>query len=237
MTENNDDVFDLNKEMKDKGFKSPLGQFIKRNPYWVFLYNWGIINEGAPRVVAAVEIIDCFRRCQFPPIGKNWMDTLNGKEYTRNYYKTHKDLWVGYYLKNKEAIDEYHKEYRKKNKHKAYETLKEWKANNRDWYNSTELKRNRRLKEQTLTHYSNDKLSCVICGESRLDCLSIDHINGNGTEHRRKLGRNGNSFYRWLKGNNYPDGYRTLCMNCQFIEHLSKIRKDMANKYSYIGKN
>ena len=73
MTENNndDDVFDLSKEMKDKGFKSPLEQLIKRNPYWIFLYNWGIINGGTPRVVSATEIIDCFRRCQFPPIGKN----------------------------------------------------------------------------------------------------------------------------------------------------------------------
>jgi len=73
MTENNDDddVFDLSKEMKDKGFKSPLGESIKRAPYWLFLYNWGITNVGPPRVVAAVELIDCLRRNQFPPIGKN----------------------------------------------------------------------------------------------------------------------------------------------------------------------
>lgn len=71
MTENDDDVFDLSEEMKNKGFKSPLEQFIKQNPYWLFLYDWGIINGGASRVVAAVEIIECFRRNQFPPIGKN----------------------------------------------------------------------------------------------------------------------------------------------------------------------
>jgi hypothetical protein len=56
--------------------------------------------------------------------------------------------------------------------------------------------------------------------------LSIDHINGNGAEHRRELKRTtggstgGHDFYRWLKNNNFPDGYQVLCMNCQFIKKI-----------------
>jgi len=53
------------------GKEISLKQSIKRNPYWIFLYNWGIINGGTPRVVSAGEIIESLRRNQFPPIGKS----------------------------------------------------------------------------------------------------------------------------------------------------------------------
>jgi len=133
-------------------------------------------------------------------------------ERSRNYYKTHKDQWVRYRLENKEKIREYLKKYRKENR-------------------NAKLRGIQKLKEQILIHYGNNKLSCVICGEGRLDCLSIDHINDNGAEHRRELGIIGGAFYRWLRRNDYPPGYQTLCMNCQFIKRFSKIRKDLVSKY------
>ena len=55
---------------------------------------------------------------------------------------------------------------------------------------------------------------CVGCGESELACLSMDHINGGGNRHRREVGSH--SIYDKLKKNNYPPGFRVLCMNCQF---------------------
>ena len=39
----------------------------------------------------------------------------------------------------------------------------------------------------------------------------IDHINGKGTEHRKKIGFN---IYPWLVKNNFPEGFQTLCCNC-----------------------
>lgn len=58
---------------------------------------------------------------------------------------------------------------------------------------------------------------CIGCGESDMCVLSIDHINGNGNIHRKidNVGT-GTTFYQWLIRNNYPEGYRVLCMNCQF---------------------
>ena len=47
--------------------------------------------------------------------------------------------------------------------------------------------------------FERDNNRCVICGEPRLACLSIDHINGGGTEHRKELARKGSSFYDWIK--------------------------------------
>ena len=58
---------------------------------------------------------------------------------------------------------------------------------------------------------------CVCCGETEVKFLSIDHINGGGSEERKNglHGRNGSEFYIWLIKNNYPkDNYQILCFNC-----------------------
>ena len=65
---------------------------------------------------------------------------------------------------------------------------------------------------------ANGRLACVMCGESRLACLSIDHIDGGGVSHRKELNAYGYRFYKRLKKDNYPKGYQTLCMNCQFVK-------------------
>jgi len=78
--------------------------------------------------------------------------------------------------------------------------------------------KSRNLKISVLTHYGNGKLECVRCGENRLPCLSIDHINNNGCIDRRTSKIYGNRFYKILKQTNFPLGYQTLCMNCQFLK-------------------
>ena len=78
-----------------------------------------------------------------------------------------------------------------------------------------------RLKAKVLTHYGNGRCACVKCGFDDIRALTIDHINGGGAEHRRKIGSYAHSIYPWLRINGYPDGYQTLCMNCQWIKRLS----------------
>ncbi len=55
--------------------------------------------------------------------------------------------------------------------------------------------------------------SCVCCGETLYEFLSVDHIDGGGTEHRKSVGSN---IDRFLIRENFPDGYRVLCHNCNF---------------------
>lgn len=76
--------------------------------------------------------------------------------------------------------------------------------------------RHTRLKREVLTHYGNGKCACVRCGFEDIRALSIDHVNGGGAQHRRELGSK--SILVWIRNNNYPDGYQTLCLNCQFIK-------------------
>lgn len=57
---------------------------------------------------------------------------------------------------------------------------------------------------------------CKCCSEDQLDFLTLDHVNGDGAEHRRAVGRGGTAFYQWLRRNNYPNDppLEVLCWNC-----------------------
>lgn len=72
---------------------------------------------------------------------------------------------------------------------------------------------NAKIKTEVFNHYG---VICKCCGESYLPSLTIDHINGGGNKHRRelKINRGGTSFYRWLRAQGFPVGFRTLCYNC-----------------------
>ena len=78
------------------------------------------------------------------------------------------------------------------------------------------------IKYRTLLHYSKTtEPSCQCCGETCLIMLTIDHIDGGGNQHRAKetKGRGSETFYRWLRDNNYPNEYRTFCFNCNVAAH------------------
>lgn len=65
------------------------------------------------------------------------------------------------------------------------------------------------LRKYSVTPYP----SCVCCGETVIQFLGLDHINGGGRQHRRTVG-NGYAYYRWLKKHEWPDGFQTMCHNC-----------------------
>jgi hypothetical protein len=70
-----------------------------------------------------------------------------------------------------------------------------------------------RIRQEVLTHYGG---ACRCCGEATDEFLSIDHIDGGGSQHRKRLNRYGGKMYRWLKALGYPPGFRVLCHNCNF---------------------
>ncbi len=59
-----------------------------------------------------------------------------------------------------------------------------------------------------LEHYGG---CCACCGESRFEFLAIDHIEGNGNKHRKETTSH---MARWIVKNNFPNGFRILCHNC-----------------------
>ncbi len=114
-------------------------------------------------------------------------------------------------------------------KEKARAKSKAYHAKNRKAANTVSITRYRELRvsinarlrqvTQALKAYVFGKYGgavCACCGENNLIFLTIDHINGGGTKHRREMGGGGRFNYRWIVRNNFPPGFQVLCMNCNF---------------------
>lgn len=94
---------------------------------------------------------------------------------------------------------------------------------NRDkWYviNEERLKlynkkTRRKIKLEVLIYYGGNPPKCACCGESRIEFLTIDHINNDGAKHRKETKMHtGYQFSLWLIRNNFPEGFQILCWNC-----------------------
>ena len=86
-------------------------------------------------------------------------------------------------------------------------------------HRETWLGQARRLRMKVLDAYGNQ---CACCGETTPEFLSVDHVNNDGSAHRRELKGFGRSIYRWLAMNGYPqDGrFQLLCHNCNMAKGL-----------------
>lgn len=67
-----------------------------------------------------------------------------------------------------------------------------------------------RLKADVIEGYGG---ACRCCGEAEPQFMTLDHIDGGGSAHKKAV--NGNQMiYSFLRANNYPSGYQLLCFNC-----------------------
>jgi hypothetical protein len=79
--------------------------------------------------------------------------------------------------------------------------------------------RNNYIKNRDKVFNAYGGYKCCICGEDRKICLTIDHINNNGAEHRKKIGKNSKQLIGWIIRNNYPPLFQILCRNCNWIKY------------------
>lgn len=82
-----------------------------------------------------------------------------------------------------------------------------------------------KIRNETLMHYSDGNLSCGRCGFNDIRVLELDHINGGGNLHRKRLTGNAKSgggitTYLDLKSKGFPSGYQVLCRNCNWIKYI-----------------
>ena len=154
------------------------------------------------------------------------------REYDQRWVEQNKDKVLGYYKKyystHKEQLSEYQRKYRaglspEVKRRRLQEYRRRWKAKYPEKYRAQRIKWREycnKLKELVLTHYGGNRCACVMCGEARSACLSIDHIDGGGRAHGRETKCTGNPFYLWLRRHGLPKGYQTLCMNCQWVKRV-----------------
>ena len=80
-------------------------------------------------------------------------------------------------------------------------------SKHRDKINERQKLERRLARVQVLEHYGS---VCVCCGVTDFEFLAIDHVNGGGRQHYKQVG----DLVRWILKNDYPEGFRILCHNC-----------------------
>ena len=151
--------------------------------------------------------------------------TQDKNRWRKYYLKRRKDgYWKKYRAKNREKLNLKIKEWRQKNKDKDREYHRKYRNEHKEYYRQYHNKnyhlkrvkyyqnRNFKLRMIVLNHYSNNNPKCVCCGEKEYKFLGMDHINGGGNIHRKKIGFR--SMTGWLIKNNFPTGFQILCHNC-----------------------
>lgn len=93
-----------------------------------------------------------------------------------------------------------------------------WQARNPEqWAEIRRLKARKRHAANRLAALAHYGGACACCGETFEGFLVIDHIDGNGNEHRKAMGARTGVFL-WLKRNGYPPGFQVLCANCNMAK-------------------
>ena len=140
-------------------------------------------------------------------------------EYRRNYYYDNREEQLQkrkeYTQKHKIEQNKKHREYYQTHKESIKIKNKRYREKNRERVNKQKSGRSKILqqerKRKIIEYYSKGKNCCNCCGESIMDFLALDHIEGGGGKHRNEVKSN---FYQWIIKNDFPVGFQILCHNC-----------------------
>jgi hypothetical protein len=124
----------------------------------------------------------------------------------------------------KECQAAYMREYVKNNLPHRIALSKAWRVKNPERARRRDRGYTLKLKTEVIDALGG---KCACCGESHIAFLSVDHINNDGAEHKRKL-FNGKTIggsstvYRDIRKQGYPrDKFQVLCFNCNCAKAYS----------------
>lgn len=128
------------------------------------------------------------------------------REAQRRYREAHREI-----LRDRD------REYRETNHEADLDRKRRYRETNHDADLESKRRYHAAVRAKVLTHYSPyAPPRCACCGAA--DRLTIDHVNGDGAEHRKELFGDPNrayaGFYLWLIKQNFPSGYQVLCNPC-----------------------
>ena len=81
---------------------------------------------------------------------------------------------------------------------------------NRQW----RKKRRLEIRQRVVEAYGG---KCICCDESHWQFLTLDHPEGDGQADRAKHHNTTDQLYGWVIKNGFPNNYRLLCMNCNWV--------------------
>jgi hypothetical protein len=97
---------------------------------------------------------------------------------------------------------------------KAREKMRQWRAapENQEHNRQTQKSLRDRARDTALEHYGGSPPRCACCDERNPFFLTLDHIDGNGREHRANVVKC--TLAQWLCRSGFPPGFQVLCYNC-----------------------
>lgn len=157
--------------------------------------------------------------------------TEEQREYKRRYYLANREKLLAAVKARQEAKHEEYLAYQRRNRVEKAEEYRAksraWKAANKERHlessrrysreHAAEISEKRRAQRRALKQTVIDAYggACACCGETALEFLTIDHVNGDGADHRRLLGSaQSRRLYEELVAEAFPAGFRALCFNC-----------------------
>ena len=100
------------------------------------------------------------------------------------------------------------------------EAGRRYNAKNRDSIAARRRAWQQKLRDQVFAAYGGYRCSC--CGETQPSMLTLDHVNNDGGEHRKRepAMRWAKHLYAWIIAQGFPKDLQVLCYNC----NISKFR-------------
>jgi hypothetical protein len=151
-----------------------------------------------------------------------YTDKEKSKQYQHEYCETNKERLKEYrrnkYLNNRIKYIEESKLYGKSHKEHKKEYDKLYRETNKEKIKSY----NENLKKSAykiIAEYRNSDVTCWNCGEARWQCLTIAHLNNDGSEDRKYNGR-GHTLYRAIINKKRKcDDLQLECYNCNNVNY------------------
>lgn len=135
---------------------------------------------------------------------RNYRPSEANKEQHRKYYQRNRATILAHCKRRRDGRNPEQYE-----AHLAYQ--RQWLKHNKTRQYALGKERRARLKDEVFIAYGGWRCAC--CGEDERIFLTLDHINNNGAEERRKVGQTYRLF-SWLRRQKFPSGYQVLCFNC-----------------------
>ena len=135
---------------------------------------------------------------------------------------------------------EWFKKYRKENKARIDQKLKEWKEKNKEKYGEYQKKFQSERYQKNKEQFVQEQLTrtakyrnivygaygniCNCCGETNSMFLTVDHVNNDGSKDKDKNGDrySGTSLYIRIIKANFPPEFQILCYNCNMGKARNK---------------
>lgn len=150
---------------------------------------------------------------------------MDWKTYTHNYYLAHKEeILIKAKERNKDPIVKKRRrlvnnKWKRKNRTRLrIYNRRRW-IINLDKVNAYQRNYRQKLRTEMISAYGG---KCTCCSESIYEFLTLEHLNNDGSQHRKNTSKDLGCLLD-LKKRGWPkDGYTVLCMNCNFAKKYKR---------------